>query len=402
MSILLEGIKVVEMCAYVVGPATGIILGDFGAEVVKVEPPDGGDPLRAVFQTGIIPPSDFNFLFEFFNRNKKSVVVDAKTEKGKEVIYKLVERSDIFISNYRPAAVEKLSIDYDTLSRLNPKLIYAHITGYGLKGPGRDWPAFDETAFWARSGIMGILGEPDTPCPPLRGAIGDLTTSLNVFGGIVLALYHRERTGIGQKVDSSLLNSGAWVAGWDLQSSLYTGHDIPRQSRKNQANPLHNTYKTKDGRWIYFGMAETDRYWPILCRVLDREDLLNDSRFNSHEKRCQNSELIISILDEIMATKTLSEVKDRFYEEGLLWAPAQTMTEVMNDPQLMDNEFFIEYDHPSKGRFRGIDSPLRLSGCTNKARRPAPEFGQHTEEVLLELGYEWNHIQELKKQKAVI
>lgn len=353
-------------------------------------------------QTEFVLPADFNYLYEFFNRNKKSVAVDAKTGKGKEIIYKLVERSDIFITNYRPAALEKLSIDYETLSRLNPKLIYAHITGYGPRGPGRDWPAFDETAFWARSGIMGIMGEPDTPCPPLHGAIGDLTTALSVFSGIMLALYQRERTGIGQKVDSSLLSSGAWVVGWDLQASLYTGQDIPRQSRKNQADPLHNTYLTKDRRWIQFSMTEKDRYWPLLCRALDREDLLNDPRFSSHEKRRQNSELLISILDEIMAAKTLDEVKDRFYDAGLLWAPAQTLTEVINDPQLIDNEVLIEYEHPGIGRFRGIDSPIKLSGYANKVRGPAPELGRHTEEVLLELGYVPHQIQELREQKAII
>ena len=402
MSMPLEGIKVLEMSAYVVGPATSVILGDLGAEVVKVEPPDGGDPFREILKTGIAPPADFNYLYEFFNRNKKSITVDAKTDRGKEIIYKLVEGSDIFISNYRPSAIEKLAIDYETLSRINPKLIYAHITGYGPKGPGRDWPAFDETAFWARSGIMGILGEPDIPCCPPRGAIGDLTTALGVFGSIMLALYHRERTGVGQKVDSFLLSSGAWVVGWDLQTSLYTGHDVLRQSRKNRANPLHNTYLTKDGRWMQFSMAQTERYWPILCRALDREDLLGDSRFSSHEKRCQNSELLISIIDGIMATKNLDEVKGRFYEEGLVWAPAQTLTEVINDPQLVANEVFIEYDHPSVGRFRGIDSPIKLSRCTNKAKAPAPELGQHTEEVLLELGYAPNQIEELKRQKVII
>jgi len=400
MSMPLERIRVLEMGAYVVGPATIMILSDFGAEVIKVEPPDG-DPHRRVLESGIVPSADFNYLFEAFNRNKKSVVVDAKTEQGKEIIYKLVERSDVFLSNYRPAAIEKLSIDYESLSRINPRLVYAQISGYGSRGPGKDWPAFDETAFWSRSGIMGILGEPDMPPPPLHGAIGDLTTSLGVFGSIMLALYHRERTGIGQKLDSSLLGSGAWVVGWDLQVSLYTGRDVPRNSRKKSANPLYNTYKTKDGRWIQFSMGDTDRYWPLLCGVLNRGDLLNDLRFDSHEKRCQNSELLISILDEIIATKTLAEVKDRFYEEGLVWAPAQTMLEVTDDPQLVANGHIIEYDHPKKRRFRSIDSPIKLGGCPNKIRQGAPELGQDTDAVLLELGYTSGQIQELRRQQVI-
>lgn len=400
MSMPLEGIKVVEMTAYVVGPATAMILSDFGAEVVKVEPPDG-DPNRRVLESGIVPPADFNYLFEFFNRNKKSIATDAKTEKGKEIIYKLVKRADVFVTNYRPAATQRLSIDYDTLSQINPRLVYAQITGYGSKGPGKDWPAFDETAFWARSGIMGILGEPGTPAPPVHGAPGDLTTSLGVFGGIMLALYHRERTGKGQKIDSSLLGTGVWVVGWDLQRTLYNGENVPRQSRKNETNPLHNTYQTKDGRWVHFSMAEADQYWSLLCKALDREDLLNDPRFDTHGKRCQNNELLISVLDEIMATKTLSEVKDHFYQEGLLWAPAQTTVEVANDPQVVENEFTTEYDHPSKGRFRSIDSPIRLSECPHKVRRAAPQLGQDTEKILLELGYEQAQIQELKKQKVV-
>lgn len=398
---ILEGIKVVEMSAYVVASSTGVILSDFGADVVKIEPPTG-DPLRALDQTEGFSLADFNFIFEFLNRNKRSMAIDATKPGGREIILKLVQQSDIFLTNYRPAALEKLGLTYEEVVEINPRLIYVHITGYGPEGPGKNQPAFDETGFWARSGIMGILGEPDTPCPPLRGAMGDLTTALSAFGGLMLALYERERTGKGQKVDLSLISSGAWVAGWDLQASLHTGRDVPRQSRHNQPNPLYNTYETKDKRWVQINMLQTDRYWPGLCKALGREDLIDDLRFNTHAKRCENNEELILLIDEMMAHRTLKDIETTFNREGLVWAGAQTFTEVIADPQVAANNYLVQYEHPSLGLFRSINSPIRLSAEGQKKAGAAPEFGQHTEEVLLELGYDWNGITSLKDNGIVI
>jgi len=306
-------------------------------------------------------------------------------------------QTDVFVSNMRPRALEKLGVDYDTLSRINPRLIYCAITGYGSSGEDRDMPAFDEIGFWARSGIMSVLGEPGTPLPPLRGAMGDLTTGAFAAGGIALALYARERTGVGQKVDASLLGSGVWVVGSDLNRSLASNVESDRLSRKDRVNPLWNIYLTKDKRWIQFVMPEVDRYWPMVCKALGMEDLINDPRFNSLESMAENNKAAISILDEIIGGKAVAELKEIFGKYEIAWSPAKTLFEVVADPQVIANGYIVEYEQPTYGvKVRQPASPIKLSKTPVRARRAAPEFGQHTEEVLLELGYGWDDIQRFK------
>jgi len=259
----------------------------------------------------------------------------------------------------------------------------------------------DETAYWASSGIMSILGEPDSPPPMLHGAIGDLTTGMFAAGGVALALYHRERTGKGQRVDLSLLGSGAWTVAFDLQTALYYNYDSPRESRKDKINPLFNSYETKDKRWIMLAMPQSDLYWSRFCQAIGRTDLEADPRFNTHETRLENSKLLISILDEVIAAKSLAELAEKFREADLVWSPAQTLTEVANDPNMIRNEYIVEYEHPSRGKVRGISSPVKLSQKPAGIRCPAPEFGQHTEEILLELGYNWDQIQRLKDNNVI-
>ena len=400
---ILDGIKVLELGEWVAAPAASMVLGDWGADVIKVERPDGGDAIRGVVQTGIAPtPEDFNQLWELNNRNKRSIAVDIRKDEGKKIIYKMVEKVDIFISSYRTSALKRLGYDYDTISRINSRIVYLIITGYGTKGPSKDLPGLDEVAYWARSGIMSILGEPDTPPPVLRGAFGDLPTAMFAAGGIALALYNRERTGMGQKLELSLLNSGIWVVGVDLQTAIHCNCDIPRVSRKEKINALYNRYQTKDGRWLVFSMPQSDRYWPNLCKALGREDLETDPRFNTRENRQQNNRLLISILDDVICKKTITELKDRFTEAGLVWDLAQSLTEVANDPDVVGNEYIVEYDHPRRGRIKGIASPIKFSRTPAKIRSAAPELGQHTEEILVDLGYTWAKIEELKDKKVII
>jgi len=401
MNMPLEGIKVVDLTTWIVGPVASTILGECGAEVIKVENTEGGDTLRGLQSSGVNVGNVKHF-WELCNRNKRGIAINLKSGAGRKIIYQLLEKADVFVSNLRPASLERLALDYDSVSRLNPQIIYAHASGYGPKGPDRDKPAFDEVAFWARSGIMSILGEPGTPPPPLRGAMGDLPTAALLAGNIMLALFVRERTGIGQQVTVSLLSAGMWVTGWDIQSALSTGQDIPRVSRKTIANPLYNTYQTKDEKWVQFQMVQTERYWSPLCRALGREDLENDPRFDSHEKRCQNSTLVISILDEILATKTREDWAERFDQSELIWAPVATIAEVIRDPQVLENKYVIDFDHPVLGQLKLPAIPFQLSKTPLKPRSPAPELGQHTEEVLLELGYDWDDITRFKDDGAIM
>lgn len=401
---LLDGIKVLELAEWVAAPTASMILGDWGAEVIKIERPDGGDAIRGIAQTGTIPiAKDFNQLLELHNRNKKSIAVDITKDEGKEIIYKMAERADIFISNYRTNTLKRLGYDYETMSKINPKMIYLIVTGYGAKGPSKDLPALDETAFWTRAGIMGILGEPDTPPPVLRGAMGDLPTAMFAAGGVAAALYNREKTGVGQMLEVSLLHSGIWVVGEDLQTAIHCNRDIPRLSRREKTNALYNNYQTRDGRWVMFSMPQSDRYWPQFCKALGIEDNLEaDPRFNTHRNREQNNKLLISILDDVIGKKTLTELRDKFIEAGLVWDVAQSLLEVISDPDVIENEYIVEYDHPTRGRVKGISAPVKFSKTHAQIRSAAPELGQHTEETLLSLGYTWSQIGELKDSKVIL
>lgn len=399
----LSGIKVLDMGIWAAGPACCVILADWGADVIVVEPPTGGVVRGVVRQESYrMSVSNYNWLWEYCNAGKRGIVIDAKQEEGKKILYELVKESDVFVSNMRPRALEKLGVDYDTLSGINPRLIYCAITGYGPEGEDRDKPAFDEVGFWARSGIMAILGEPGTPLTPLRGAMGDLTTAGFAAGGIALALYARERTGVGQKVDASLLSAGIWVVGSDLNRTLASNMESGRLSRKDRVNPLWNTYLTRDERWIQLVMPELDRYWPLICRALDREDLINDPRFNSIENMAENNKAAISILDEIIGGKTVPELKEIFSRHEIAWSPAQTIFELTADPQVIANDYIVEYEQPTYGvKVRQSASPVKLSKTMVGARSAAPEFGQHTEEILLELGYNWDKIQRLKEGRVI-
>ncbi len=403
MALPLEGMKVLELGFWVLGPICARILGELGADVIKIEDPTTGDPLRGVLSSGVISATGtIDPFWELCNRGKRDMALDLTTEKGRGIIYELAKRSDVFITNYRASVVDRLGFDYKSIAKINPKIIYAQATGFGLKGPHRNRHAFDETAFWIRSGIMSTLGEPDSPPVPLRGAMGDITTGTYLAGAIVTALLARERFGIGQKVDISLMASGMWVAGFDVQGIALLGLDVGKFARKHAGNPLYNTYEAKDGKWFQLVMLETDRYWPSVCKAIEREDLEKDPRFDTHVKRCQNSELLISMLDEIFATKTRAEWAERFEKLELIWEPETKVIEVIADPQVSENEFFIEAEHTSGTKFKLLRPPFQFSETSIRPKGPAPEHGQHTEEILLELGYDWDRISKLKEEKVII
>ncbi|MFC2041483.1 CaiB/BaiF CoA transferase family protein, partial [Chloroflexota bacterium] len=289
------------------------------------------------------------------------------------------------------------------LAEINPRIIYAQATGFGIKGPHKDRMAFDNTSFWIRSGIMSTLGEPDAPPVPLRGGMGDLTTAVFLAGATITALFARDRFGFGQKVDISLMSSGMWVGGSDIQLrlALEEREENRKYSRKDATNPLRNTYQTKDKKWLYLHMVQTDRWWPAFCSAIEREDLEEDPRFDSHKKRVEHSKLIVSILDEVLATKTLAEWADRFEQYGLIWEPETRVSEVLADPQVSENNYVAMVENPSGNLIKLPSVPFQFNKTPIGPRRPAPQLGQHTEEVLLELGYDWGQISELKEQKVI-
>lgn len=401
---LLEGVKVVELATWAVVPCACEILGDWGANVIKIEHPAGGDPTRGWAGPGWLPPSSplgVGWLAD--NRSKRSIALDLSKDLGREVAYKLVEKADVFASNLQEPSLQKLRMDYDTLRQINPRLIYAHLTGYGREGPNSEKPGFDYSAFWASSGIMSLIGEAGTPPAFQRPAMGDHVTTGYLTAGIIAALYAREKHGMGQRVDISLMGTGMWVMDWQIQATLLTSQDAKQVSRKELPNPMFNIYQAKDGRWFIFVMlVEPQRFWPSFCRALDMEYLEHDPRFETTEKRAENCKELISIIESVIATKTSREWAPIFDKYGLFWAYVHSARSAVEDPQTSANQFIVEVEHPELGRMRMVNSPVRFSEMPLSARTPPPLLGQHTEEILLEHGYNWEHILKLKREGVVI
>ncbi len=407
MVLPLEGIRVVELGVWVLVPICARVLGELGAEVIKVENPRGGDPVHGLLFPEEIPTPGVTYLnatWEQCNAGKRDIAVDLAQEAGREIVYKLVERADVFLTNLRASVVDKLAVDYETVAKINPRIIYAQATGFGPKGPDRSRAAFDETAFWIRSGLMSTLGEPDAPPVPLRGAMGDLSTALFLNGAIVTALLARERFGFGQKIDISLMSSGMWVNGIDIQRRLIRGEReiIRKETRKSPPNPLRDSYQTKDKKWFFFMMVDTDRFWPPLCKAIEREDLEKDPRFDSHVKRLESSALIVSILDEVFSSRTMAEWAGRFEQYSLVWEPETTVPEVLADPQVSENKYIAQAKYSSGKLEELLCVPFQFSRTPTRSRSGAPELGQHTEEILLEMGYERDQISQLREQNVVI
>jgi len=399
----LQGIKVVELGHWVAVPSSCAILADWGADVIKIENPETGDALRGMRSIEGVPQSNHIMpIFEVLNRGKKGLAVDLRVTQGREIVYRLVERSDVFVSNFQPRILNKLGMSYETLIRRNPKLIYATLTGYGETGADKEKPGYDYAAFWARGGLMSKLSAPSGTPPSHRPGIGDNITSMCITSGILAALLARERSGKGQKIDFSLYQTAAWVMNQDIQVALYRNEEIPNIDRQRAKNPLWNSYQTRDGRWIQLAMMQSDRYWPEFCKAIERPELQHDGRFNSDANREKNNELLVSIVSEVFAAKTLCEWMDILDRHGQINSMAQTVLEITNDPQAVQNDFFAKLDHPNAGEIRLVASPVKFSETSAAVKGPAPQVGQHTEEILLEAGYTWDDITRLKDEGAII
>ncbi len=394
----LDGIKVLEVANWLAAPATGALLGDMGAEVIKVEPPQG-DPWRGYVDGSM--GFDQNYSFEVDNRNKRSITLDLGREKARRVVVDIAEKSDVFITNLVPQRRERYGLAYDDLSKSNPRLIYMSFTAYGDRGPHKDRLGLDYVAYWARSGIMGLMGDPGEPPVIQRGGMGDHTASLAMVSGVLAALYERDRTGEGQEISGSLLNTGLWVLGTDIQASLVSRRNPSRAPIRTQApNPMWNYYQAGDGKWLMMDNQHT-LYWPRLCRALGRLDLARDPELATFEGLAARNEELIGIFDGIFATKDRDEWGRILDENEVIWDPVQELTEVIDDPQVRANGYLASLEHPVLGSYETIEMPVRFSKSEVRARRPAPEPGQHTEEVLLEYGHPWKEIVEMRDEGVI-
>jgi CoA:oxalate CoA-transferase len=403
MTMPLDGIRVIDWTIWQQGPVCSVMLGDLGADVIKVEERVGGDPGRGVLRAQGLDLTDRpNFYFEANNRNKRSITVDLKTPEGVEIVRRLADGADVFVQNFRQGVAARLGLDATTLRTRNPRLVYASATGYGPLGPDSGDPSFDYLGL-ARSGIMLSAGEPDDDPLAIAGGIADQMGAVMLAYGVLAALLAREKTGAGQEVDASHLGSMAWLQGLGLSARLMLGRALPRTPRAYATNPLWNHYRCADGEWIALAMLQSDRYWPALCDALGIPDAAADERFATLLDRMMNAGDCVARLDAAFATKSRAEWLDILRKGGdFIFCVVNSVDQLPDDVQMQVNGYVAPFEHPAFGPTQVVGLPVGLSETPGSIRRPAPEFGQHTEEILTELlGYSWDEVGRLRDRNVI-
>jgi crotonobetainyl-CoA:carnitine CoA-transferase CaiB-like acyl-CoA transferase len=397
----LDGVKVVELGQFQQGPVAAMRLGDLGAEVIKVEAP-AGDPARGFMRLVAVDAglTGRNYYFEGHNRNKRSITLDLKKKEGLEVFFKLIDWADVFVNNLSINAPDRMGIGYEVLRKRNPRLIYAHTSGWGKNGPDADALSFDYAGV-ARCGMMMLAGERGSPPQCLVPGMGDECGALMCGYAVCAALYAREKTGEGQRVDTSLMSGLIAVERLALSAPAFLGQEYPRWDRARAGNAMYNHYKCKDDKWLVLAHLQPDRYWPNVCQALELAELEHDPKFATVEDRHKNAEELVSIFDKKLATRTREEWFEIFKRESVICAPIQTTTDVVNDPQAAANEYIIEVDDPVRGKAKQVGFPWMFSQTPASVRRVAPELGEHNEEILSDLGYSRDDIAKLKQDGII-
>ncbi len=395
----LEGTKVVELGLWVAGPSAAAILSDWGAQVIKVEPP-AGDPFRGLFASLMGSPAALNPPFELDNRGKRGIVLNLDNEEARNIAFRLIEDADVFITNMRPRVLDEFGLSFEKLSERFPRLVYGQVTGYGPDTESRDRAAYDIGAFWSHAGVAAALTPPGGAIPQQRGGMGDHMTGQMLAGAVCAALLARERTGKGQRVSVPLVRVGVYMIGWDVMLSLRLGVPVVTYDRHHAVNPIIDCYKAGDERWFWLLLLQADRHWADLCRAIQRPDLMEDERFQNIEARRMNAPALVDELDTVFAAKALAEWAEIFAADNVWWAPVNQPHEVIDDPAVQAAGAFVDVRGPD-GATRMVATPADFSGTPWQAQGPPPELGQHTEEVLLEMGYDWDRIIALKESGAI-
>jgi formyl-CoA transferase len=396
---IFEGLKVLDCASFIAAPAAATVLSDFGADVIKIEPPGSGDPYRNLPNLPGYPVSQHNFAWLLEARNKRSLALDLSKPDGQAVLHRLAADADVFITNYPPAVRERLGITHAHLAPHNERLIYASFTGYGEKGEEANKPGFDSNAYWARSGLMDLV-RADIDTTPARSiaGMGDHPCAMAFYGAIVTALYKRERTGKGSHVASNLMANGVWAASVLAQAKLCGATFRERRPRERALNAVTNHYKCKDGRWIILSLLNEEKQWPVLARILDREDLVADERFATKAGRHQRSVELIKIFDEVFATKPLAEWRKLLDGNGLVFGVVGILDDIPHDRQMLDNEVLVPFENDT---MLTINSPIWVDGTRKVQPRRPPGIGEHSDEILRQAGYDEASIKKLRASGAV-
>ena len=395
---IFSGLKVVDLASFIAGPGAAVILSDFGADVVKVEPPTG-EPWRNGYKIPPQPRSHDNYPWHLNNRNKRGLSLDLKSPQAAEILERLVKWADVLIVNTPHPARKRLKLGYEDVVQWNPRLIYADLTGYGEKGPDADLPGFDITAYWARSGLLSLTRDAGAPPTLPPSGSGDHATAVTLFSAIVTALYRRERTGKGSYVTTSLLAAGVWACGVFVQAALCDASFFPLHDRLKPPNATLNVYRASDDTW--FLIVLTPDKWPALANGIGRPDLVEDARFANPAKQMANSGDLTAILDQTFAAQPMAHWRDIFDKAHLTFGVVRAPSEVVKDPQLRENDIVVPIEGAGGNLQFTVSSPMQVRDVAKVPAKRAPEIGEHNEEILTELGFDTKTIEALQLSGAL-
>src|ERR1700686_268512 len=396
---IFSGLKVVDMASFLAGPGAATVLSDFGADVIKVEPPGIGDPHRMTYKIPPNPSAKENYGWHLSNRNKRGMALDLKSPHAREVVERLVKWADVFVINFPNPVRKRLKLTYEDIAPWNPRLIYADLTGYGDAGPDADLPGFDITAYWARTGLLAMTRDAGAPPTLPVPASGDHATAIGLYSAIVTGLYRRERTGKGAHVTTSLIREGIWSCAMSVQAALCGAQFFPLHDRKNPPNAIFNVYQTSDDNWFLIIVQDTD--WSALATGIGRSDLLLDARFTADAKRSANSAALAEILDKVFAAQPLAHWREALDHAHITYGVVRSPSDVINDPQLLANDIILPLEAAGEHLKFTVSNPLKVHDVPKVTARRAPDLGEHNEELLKQLGFSSSEIDGLRASGTI-